>query len=57
MYIQCTKKLLARLEGLQQKLSDLPEPLYCWHANVYDFNGVEHANDELQGLVPTDQTE
>ncbi len=53
MYIQCTKKLLDKLEQPHGALPNPPEPYYCWHASFFeeseqlfvvmmnDFNGEE----------------
>ncbi|MDY0287944.1 MAG: plasmid pRiA4b ORF-3 family protein [Sphaerochaeta sp.] len=43
MYIQCTKKLLAKLEDVDQEILIPPQPLFCWHANVFDLYGSEYA--------------
>ena len=40
MYIQCTQKLLAKLEQPYEELSNPPEPQYCWHANFFEHDGV-----------------
>jgi len=43
MYIQCTKKLLAKLEDSCQNFFPIPDPQYCWHANVFDLYGDDYA--------------
>lgn len=49
MYIQCTKKLLAKLEQPLGELSFFPDPFFCWHASFVESHGVQFAvmvNDE-----------
>lgn len=41
MYIQCTKKLLTKLEQPYGALPNPPEPFFCWHASFFeDDNGL-----------------
>jgi len=40
MYIQCTKKLLAKLKRPYEELSNPPKPQYCWHANYFEHQGI-----------------
>ena len=40
MYIQCTKKLLAKLKQPYEELSNPPHPQYCWHANYFEYQGI-----------------
>ncbi len=42
MYIQSTQKLLSQLGCFYEKLSNPPQPLYCWHATVFEFHGRAH---------------
>lgn len=36
MYIQCTQKLLAKLEQPYGVLPNPPEPFFCWHASYFE---------------------
>ncbi|MBI9095342.1 MAG: hypothetical protein JEY71_10710 [Sphaerochaeta sp.] len=40
MYIQCTKKLLAKLSQPYEELFNPPEAQYCWHANYFEHQGI-----------------
>ncbi len=40
MYIQCTKKLLDNLEQPYGALPNPPDPLYCWHASIFEQGGI-----------------
>lgn len=42
VYIQCTKKLLGKLEDVGQTILNPPQPMFCWHANVFDLQGTEY---------------
>lgn len=51
MYIQCTQKLLAKLEQPYGKLPNPPEPVYCWHASFFE------ESDLLYVVMMNDLTE
>ena len=40
MYIQCTKKLLAKLEQPYGVLPNPPEAFYCWHASIFEQRDI-----------------
>lgn len=40
MYIQCTKKLLDKLEQPYGVLPNPPEAFYCWHASMFEQNEI-----------------
>jgi len=40
MYIQCTRKLLAKLNQPHGFLPNPPEIVYCWHANFFEYGGM-----------------
>lgn len=49
MYIQCTQKLLDKLTMPHGKMPHPPEPVFCWHANFFEYHGVSYVamiNDE-----------
>jgi hypothetical protein len=40
MYIQCTQKLLAKLDQPHEKLTNPPDSKYCWHASFFEHFGM-----------------
>ena len=59
MYIQCTQKLLAKLRQPYGRLPVLPDPIYCWHANFFEYRGLVHVvmTNDLDGSVSTLEVE